>query len=99
MKADKDINDITFWGINIPKEIKMIMDKIPEEEIKKMPPDVLEGYKLGIENTLSIMEQILDQGVDSESITFYRNDTDITTEMTVEEVLNWLERVEESQYE
>jgi len=99
MRADKDINDITFWGMNIPKEIKMIMDKITEEEIKKMPPDVLEGYKLGIENTLSIMEQILDQGVDSESITFYRNDTDITTEMTVEEVLNWLEKVEESQYE
>lgn len=99
MKADKDINDITFWGMNIPKEIKVIMDKITEEEIKKMPPDVLEGYKLGVENTLSIMEQILDQGVDSESIAFYRNDVDTTTEMTVEEVLNWLEKAEESQIE
>lgn len=99
MKVEKDINDVTFWGMNIPKEIKTIMNQVTKEEDKKMPPDVLEGYKLGIENTLSIMAQILDQSVDSESITFYRNDTDITTEMTVEEVLNWLEKVEESQYE
>lgn len=99
MKVDKDINDITFWGMNIPKEIKTIMNQVTEEEVKKMPPDILEGYKLGVENTISIMQQILNQGVDSESITFYRNDTDITTEMTVEEVLAWLEKVEEPQYE
>ena len=85
--------------MNIPKEIKTIMDRITEDEIKKMPQDVLEGYKLGIENTLSIMERILSQGADSESITFYKNDTDITTEMTVEEVLTWLEKVEESEFE
>jgi hypothetical protein len=66
-----DIDDITFWGMNIPKEVEEMVNKTKEPNRPYMTDEEFKAYCLGIENTISIMKQLLDQGEDGECITFY----------------------------
>lgn len=87
---DMDFNDVTFWGMNIPNEIRDIMDRIEEDATVKMSDTEKQIYKLAVENTLGIMKQILDESIDGESVVFYNPDTEITTELTSDGLLKWL---------
>lgn len=87
---DLDFNDVTFWGMNIPKEIKDIMDRIEEDATNKMTDTEKQIYKLAVDNTLGLMKQILDESVDEESVVFYNTDTEITTEFTADGLLKWI---------
>lgn len=66
-----DIDDITFWGMNIPKEVEEMVNKTKVPNRPYMTDGEFQAYCLGIENTISTMKQLLDQGEDGKSITFY----------------------------
>lgn len=66
-----DIDDITFWGMNIPKEVERLMENTKPCIKESTTEKEFKAYCLGIENTISIMEQLLQSGNDGESITFY----------------------------
>lgn len=67
----RDIDDVTFWGMNIPREVEEVVEKTKAENKDNMTDNEFMCYCLGISNTISIMKQLLDDGEDGESITFY----------------------------
>lgn len=79
------IDDITFWGMNIPQVIENISDKVEQPNMTK---EEFQIYKLGVENTISLMKQILDQGLDRESITFYHPNIDSEEEFSSGEIVS-----------
>ena len=84
--------DITFWGSNIPKEVEQIINSANESMDKSFDNDEQrQAYHLGVQNTLSVLKQLLDEGVRRDSITFYYPKAETTEEMSVEEINKWLE--------
>lgn len=84
-------DDVTFWGMNIPNEVekviksvnKSIDDSFESEDQKK-------AYHLGVENTISVLKQLLNECVSRDNITFYYPNTDTTEEMSLDEISKWL---------
>ena len=48
------------------------------------------AYHLGVENTLSVLKQLLDEGLSRDSITFYYPNATTTEEMDIEDINKWL---------
>ena len=89
MMTTINLEDVTFLGMNIPKEVENIIKKISKD--LNIPEEHRTAYDLGVQNTISILKQMLDYDVDSESIVFYNPNVDTTEEMSVEDVVEWLE--------
>lgn len=87
-----EFNDnVQFWGSNIPNEIKKVIESANESVCNSFDNDTQrQVYLLGVENTLSVLKQILDEGVRRDSITFYYPKAETTEEMSVEEINEWL---------
>lgn len=85
-----DIDDITFWGMNIPKEVEELANKTKDGNRKNMTEDEYKAYCLGIENTISTMKQLLDMSEDKESITFYNPNAEMTQEYSVNDLVRLL---------
>lgn len=84
-------DDVQFWGSNIPNEVKQIIESSNESVCNSFDNDTQrQAYLLGVENTLSVLKQILDEGVRRDSITFYYPKAETTEEMSVEEINEWL---------
>ncbi len=66
-----DIDDVTFWGMNIPKKVEKYLEMTKAGNRANMTDSEYQCYCLGISNTISIMKQLLDEGNDGMSITFY----------------------------
>ena len=90
----RDIEDITFWGMNIPKEIEKFIEKTKDGNKENMTEGEFKAYCLGVKNTISIMKQVLDNGEDDESITFYNPNIETTTEYSADELVVILENRE-----
>jgi hypothetical protein len=88
----RDIDDVTFWGMNIPKEAEMFVNKTKNENKQQMTENEFKAYCLGIENTISIMKQLLDMGEDGESITFYNPEVEVTEEYRGDDIVKLLNR-------
>ena len=85
-------DDIQFWGCNIPNEVKMVIDSANESVDKSFDnEDQKQAYHLGVENTLSVLKQLLDEGLSRDSITFYYPNAATTEEMDIEDINQWLE--------
>lgn len=77
-------DDIQFWGCNIPNEVKMVIDSANESVDKSFDnEDQKQAYHLGVENTLSVLKQLLDEGLSRDSITFYYPNATTTEEMNM----------------
>lgn len=88
--------DIIFYGSNIPNELDFIMKTMNEKILETFPTDELKkAYLLGVENTINILKQYLDDSVSNDSIIFYYPEAVTTEEMSEEEICNWLETIEE----
>lgn len=66
-----DIDDVTFWGMNIPKKVEKYLEMTKAGNRANMTNSEYQCYCLGISNTISIMKQLLDEGNDGMSIIFY----------------------------
>ena len=85
-------DDIQFWWCNIPNEVKMVIDSANESVDKSFDnEDQKQAYHLGVENTLSVLKQLLDEGLSRDSITFYYPNATTTEEMNIEDINQWLE--------
>lgn len=85
-------DDIQFWRCNIPNEVKMVIDSANESVDKSFDnEDQKQAYHLGVENTLSVLKQLLDEGLSRDSITFYYPNAATTEEMDIEDISQWLE--------
>ena len=87
----RDLDDVTFWAINTKSSEKLMKDN--EDAITKGMTDTeKKAYLLGVENAFSIFNQLMSNGIDSESIMFYNPDVELGTEFTLGEMLKWLEK-------
>ena len=88
---DRHFGDVTFCGLNIPKEVKLMLDSVHNSVNASFDNDEQrEAYHLGVLNTLSALKQMLDEGVRSNSIVFYYPNAETSEEMLAEEVIKWL---------
>lgn len=88
-----DEGEVMLIGFDIHKFVKKICDQFLSDS-----PDMAEGekraYKLGIDNTLSLLEQTLNEMIEDENASFnnivvHVPDLEVMTEFaTIEEVLN-----------
>lgn len=88
-----DIEDITFWGMNIPKEVEEFTNKTKDGNRENMTDSEFKAYCLGIENTISIMKQLLDLGQEDE-ITFYYPKTEVTQEFRYDDIVKLMSKKE-----
>lgn len=87
-----DFDDVIFFGSNIPNEVKQIINSANESvDASFENDDQRKAYHLGVENTLSVLKQLLDQGVRRNNITFYYPKAETSEEMTTDEIIEWLE--------
>lgn len=92
---NRNFDDVMFWGSNIPKEVEYVMSSVNKNIDASFENDEQrEAYHLGVQNTLAALKHLLDDGVRSDSITFYYPDTYTSEEMSAEEVIEWLESLE-----
>lgn len=91
----EDIDDIIFWGMNIPKEVSNLAEKTKDSNKPNMTDNEFKAYCLGIENTISIMKQLLDASEHRDSITFYNPNVETTAEFTADELVNLKYEAEE----
>ena len=85
-------DDVQFWGCNIPNGVKAVIDSANESIDKSFNnEDQKRAYHLGVENTLSVLKQLLDEGLRRDSITFYYPNATTTEEMDIESINQWLE--------
>lgn len=84
-------DDIQFWGCNIPNEVKEVMDTVNESVDKSFDnKHQKRAYHLGVENTLSVLKQLLDEVLSRDSITFYYPNATTTEEMDIDDINKWL---------
>lgn len=70
----------------------MVIDSANESVDKSFDnEDQKQAYHLGVENTLSVLKQLLDEGLSRNSITFYYPNATTTEEMDIEDINQWLE--------
>lgn len=88
---DRYFEDVTFWGSNIPNEVEYMISSVNESVDASFDNDEQrEAYHLGVKNTLSALKHLLDEGVRSDSITFYYPNAETSEEMLPEEIIEWL---------
>ena len=69
----------------------MVIDSANESVDKSFDnEDQKQAYHLGVENTLSVLKQLLDEGLSRDSITFYYPNATTTEEMGIEDINKWL---------
>lgn len=92
-----DYNYITFWGINIPKSLENVMENANAMLSESFEDDILyKAYLLGVNNTISVLKQMLDSGLNKDSIAFYYPNADVEEEMTLDEVVKWVSGLKEN---
>lgn len=91
-----DFDDIQIWGSNIPNEVKLVLDSVDKKVKESFENEQQrQAYQIGVDNTLSLLKQLLDNGVRKNNITIYYPDTETTTELTVEDMVKWAENLPE----
>lgn len=91
-----DFEDISFWASNIPKEVEHCINQVNDKVDKSFDTkEQKQAYHLGVDNTLSILKQLLDEGTNRNNITFYYPNIDVTEEMTAHEFLELISKLPE----
>ena len=92
-----DFEDISFWASNIPKEVEQCISQVNDKVDKSFDTEEQkQAYHLGVDNTLSILKQLLDEGTNRNNITFYYPSVDVTEEMTAHEFLELVYKLPEA---
>jgi hypothetical protein len=54
------MNELLFNAMNIPNEVKKVLDKTEDSVCNGMTDSEKKAYRLGVSNTLSIMRSLLE---------------------------------------
>ena len=60
------MDEIMFIGLDIPKEVKKILDEVDEKICKNMTQDEKEAYDFGVKTTLDVLKGIMSPQEDNE---------------------------------
>lgn len=83
------LQDILFTGMNVMNETRKILEQF--EVTKGMADGELKAYEMGVENTLRVVEMLLEQ---DDHIVFHLEDSDIMTEFDLDELIEFVEEKE-----
>ena len=76
-----DFDDIQIWGSNIPNEVKLVLDSVDKKVKESFENEQQrQAYQIGVDNTLSLLKQLFNNGVRKNNITIYYPGTETTTE-------------------
>lgn len=78
------MNELYFLVMNIPDETKDIVYNLSNNICKEMSELEQQAYYLGIENTISVLKNILEQ--DKNSIVINNSDIETSEEMDIDEL-------------
>lgn len=78
------LDNISFWGINIPKYLKETSYKVDKQS--NLTKQEQEIYDLARDNAISLLEQLLDMGNDGKSLVFYNPSSDHEEEFGIDEI-------------
>jgi len=95
MRMIDELNELTFWAVNT-KEAERLMKSNEKTMTNGMTELEKKAYLLGVENAFSIINQLLNQGVDNTSIQFYNPDVETSEEFSEEELIEWLSKQNQS---
>lgn len=89
----ENINDVTFWGVNIPNEVEKIAKKLEKDCTNGMTSTELKAYRLGVDNAISFTQQLLNDlrasaNIGENAIVFYNPTIDGIKEFLAEELLS-----------
>ena len=60
--SNLELDDITLWGMNIPKEVENTLKQIDIDD--SFPnEDCVKAYHLGLKNALLVLKQLLNAGL------------------------------------
>lgn len=91
-----DIEDINFFGSNIPKEVECIINQVNISVDMSFDNDEQrKAYHFGIKNTLSVLQSLLDDSLRDNCLIFYYPKTQTCEEMSIEEIVEWLKTLEQ----
>lgn len=85
------VEELTLWAVNT-KEKENLMKENEKTMTSGMSKSEKKAYLLGVQNTFSIITQLLQQGMNNESIQFYNPDVERTEEFSKEELIEWLSK-------
>lgn len=91
MKTVEELDELTFWAVNT-KEAENLMKENERTMTSGMSESEKKAYLLGVQNAFSITNQLLQQGVNNESIQFYNPEVERTEEFSKEELIEWLSK-------
>ena len=87
--------EITFLATNIPKELENITNSVSKNIDESFETnDQRQAYNLGVQNTLSILKQLLNNGRENNVVVFYCPDVEIAEEMDIEEVIEYVSKLQ-----
>lgn len=87
-----DFDDIQIWGCNIPNEVKVVLDSVSDKVKASFENDDQRmAYQIGVDNVLSALKHLLQEGLRKNNITIYYPNTDTSTELDAESVVKWAE--------
>lgn len=87
-----DFDDIQIWGCNIPNEVKVVLDSVSDKVKASFENDDQRmAYQIGVDNALSALKHLLQEGLRKNNITIYYSNTDTSTELDAESVVKWAE--------
>jgi len=81
----KDLNDISFWGTDIISEVKTVSMKAMESVIQGMTEGEARAYRLGVDNTLMLIPQLM-TCAEADDIIFYDKNCPIMQEFTLDDL-------------
>ena len=80
-----------FIGSNIPNELERAMNSANMKiDASFDNDDQRKAYYLGVQNTVSILRQMLDYDMEDNCVVFYHPSMYTSKEMSVEEVAEWI---------
>lgn len=87
-----DFDDIQIWGCNISNEVKVVLDSVSDKVKASFENDDQRmAYQIGVDNALSALKYLLQEGLRKNNITIYYPNTDTSTELDAESVVKWAE--------
>ena len=89
-------DNLTFWATNIPKDLEDLEKQLRNEIYKYVEVKDRAGYEIGVKNTISLLQQLLDNSIIDhynpeceKAVVYYDPTVEISTEMDIKEVYEW----------
>lgn len=83
--------NMIFLGSNIPKEVEIIVNSANDNVYASFDNDEQRAvYRLGVQNTLSVLTGLLNENISNGNIVFYYPKAETSEEMSIKEIIEWI---------